>query len=274
MKNRLKSGSRSAEIHFSLSFWYTVLMFLIPDEWYALKSTKKKGRGAFALRDIPQGTLIGDYLGTIIPCDSGNELMNGLYDMMGGSRYDILASPLKNGIQMINHACANNCDLFPYRGHMLYFAARKIFKGEELTVDYGLHAPDDTAISCDRHACYCGTRFCTGTMHNLSKDSTAWENLVTKEFGTEMNKLPGNYGDELQPLAEYPKPITKDYPKIYNIFGSENRPALTCADATLPSVAELRKRIRTTGRRLAFPKLHLMLSGVKEGTLLMERIGS
>ena len=73
-------------------------MFLIPDTWYKVVTLKKTGRGVFALRDIPAGTVIGDYTGKIIPFDSANEKIDGLYDMAGGSKYDVLADPKVKGV--------------------------------------------------------------------------------------------------------------------------------------------------------------------------------
>jgi hypothetical protein len=245
-------------------------MFLIPSSSYTIKTLKKKGRGVFAQQDIAPGTVIGDYLGTIIPFDGADERRDGLYDMVGGSKYDILASPTKKGIQLINHSCANNCDMYPRAGHMLYFALRKIFKGEELTVNYALSTEDDN-VPCDFHACHCGSPLCAGTMHDGWKSSEAWDALVKKESGPWQNKVPGNYGTELPPLAIYPITIAKDYPEIYNHFGTNQKSPQRYGERTLPSVTELRKRIRETGLRIAFPKLHVTVDGIKNGTLLTER---
>jgi len=245
-------------------------MFLIPDFWYVIKTTKKKGRGVFAARDIEAGMVIGDYLGTIIPFDGSDEKKNGLYDMAGGINYDILADPQKKGIQLINHSCANNCDIYPYEGHMLYFALRKILKGEEITVDYGLFAPNDTTVTCNLHACRCGSAICTGTMHSAQKDFDEWEKFVKKQFGKWYEKVPGKYGDQLAPLKRYPH-FVKDNSAIYNnIFGSEEKAAEKYKDEKLPAILELRERIRKTGRQLLFPKLKMTVYGIRDGMLLVK----
>jgi hypothetical protein len=246
-------------------------MFLIPDAWYAVKKTKEKGRSVFAAHDIEAGTIIGDYLGTIIPLDGSDENKNGLYDMAGGLHYDILANPKKNGIHLINHSCANNCNIYPYNGHMFYFALRKIFKGEEITVDYGLFSPDDTTIACNLHACSCGSEICTGTMHTTRKDFRLWDKFLKKQFGEWYKKIPGKYGDQLKPFKKYPGTI-KDYPALYdNIFGAEARSAEKYGDKILPALPELRKRIRTTGRQLSFSKLKITVYGIRDGMVLVKR---
>jgi hypothetical protein len=240
-----------------------------------VKTSKQKGRGAFATKDIEVGTVIGDYLGTIIKSDSSDEHKNGLYDMRGGLRYDILANPKKEGIHLINHSCANNCDAYPYQGHILYYAIRKIFKGEEILVNYGLGGADEKDITCNMHACHCGSKICMGTMHDdqphYDEWYEAWEILIKKEFGPMYRKIPGKYGSQLPPLASYPTVIKNDDVRVYaNIYGSEQESPGTYNDATLPPSPELRKRIRETGRRLTFPKLRLTIYGMRNEILLAE----
>ncbi len=251
-------------------------MFLIPDLWYTIKTTRKKGRGVFAAHDIEAGTIIGDYLGTIIRCNKSDEKKNGLYDMAGGLKYDILADPQKKGIQLINHSCANNCGIYPHQGHMLYFALRKIFKNEEVTVDYGLFAPDDTTITCNLRVCHCGSEICTGTMHSATRNFDSWERLVKKEFGRWYKKVPGKYGSELMPLQEYPSSIQQDRVKIYeyDLFGSEIKIAEKYNDRTLPTMFELRRRIRKTGRQLSLPRIQMIIYGIRGEMLLVKRINS
>lgn len=251
-------------------------MFLIPQSWYSIKKLKNRGRGAFANREIPPGTIIGDYLGTIIKSGSNDENRKGLYDMAGGKKYDILAHPKENGIHLINHSCANNCDAYPYRGHILYVALRKIFKGEEFTVNYSLESPDPKDVPCRLHLCYCGSQFCTGSMHGNKADFEKWfknwDKLVKKNFGQFYRKIPGKYGDELKPYPNYPDAIKIDNPNIYpNLFGSEYQPAAIFKNTNLPQITELRKYIRETGRRLAFPKLHLIIYGICDGMIIAER---
>jgi hypothetical protein len=250
-------------------------MFLIPKSDYVVKNSKKKGRGVFATRDLEAGTVLGDYLGTIIKSDSNDELKNGLYDMRGGEKYDILANPKDDGIHLINHACTNNCDAYPYKGHILYVAIRKIFKGEEILVNYGLGVADERNIFCKLHACHCGSKICRGTMHDAENEYDewyeAWEKLLKQNFGKWYNKVPEKYGEKLQTLILYPTSINTTDPKIYpSIYGSETKIPATYKDSSLPRLAEIKNRIRKTGRRLSFPKLRIIVWGVHNKILFME----
>lgn len=252
-------------------------MFLIPASSYRIKNTGRKGRGVLAACDIAPGTVIGDYLGTIIKPGSNDENKNGLYDMSAGEKYDIMGNRKKRGVPLINHACTNNCDAYPYRGHILYFALRKIFKGEELTVNYSLGVAEEKDIACVRHACHCGSKFCTGSVHENKRNFDLWYahwgKLVKKEFGHLYKKIPGKYGTALPPLSSYPAFIRSNDPRIFPIvFGAETKPPVAYKDATLPSLAELRARIGMTGRQAAFPRLGIVACGLRADIVLAEKI--
>lgn len=247
-------------------------MFIIPESWYKIKNVKKKGRGVFAMRDIEVGTVIGDYVGTIMRPQDENERKNGLYTMSAGERFDILGDPKVKGVHLINHSCANNCDTYPYRGHILLIATRKIFKGEEFTINYSLYGPEEKKTTCAEHTCYCGSRFCTGTMHSPASIFDGWEAFVRKQFGSAYNRVPGNYGDQMPLLEAYPESIKKDYPDIYDVFASEKKTPLRYGDKSFPSLLEIRKRIRESGRPVLFPKLHVKIDGIRSGVLLTERV--
>jgi hypothetical protein len=246
-------------------------MFLIPKPWYTIKKTKKKGRGAFAAQDIPPGTIIGDYLGTIVRPEEDEDEKNGLYGMGGGDRYDIIADRRADGIHLINNSCANNCEMYPFQGHILYIALRKIFKGEELTVKYDLDAEGDT-ITADHRVCHCGSLLCRGTWYgNSSRTIDAWEKLKKKEFGRFYSKeKPGDYGASLLPLEKYPAAVS-DHPELWDIFGAEHKPALSCRDKKLPAASELRRRIRKSGQQLAFRQLGFRVLAVQNGLLVVKR---
>lgn len=252
-------------------------MLLLPKSTYEIRTLKKTGRGVFARRDIEAGTLIGDYLGTIIKPDSNDENKTGLYDMRAGLKYDIWGDPKKEGPHLINHSCASNCEAYPYQGHILYGALRKIFKGEEITINYGLGSANENDVVCKKHACHCGMKICTGNMHEDEAQCDAWfdlwEAFIKKNFGEWYRKVPGPYGSELQPLASYPVNLDLTNSEVYpNIFGSEKKPAVSFRDATLPPLDELRTRIRKTGRRLSFPRLHMRIYGIKNHMIIAERI--
>ena len=156
---------------------------------------------------------------------------------------DILGNPKVKGVHFLNHSCANNCDIYPYQTHILFFALRKIFKGEELSINYCLYGPDEVNTTCNMHACYCGSRFCRGTMHDSFFDFHEWETLVKKEFGVWYKKIPGKYGDQLKPLERYPEFIHPEDQHIYEygVFAAEGKPAAIYKDAMLPEECRTKK---------------------------------
>ncbi len=110
-------------------------------------------------------------------------------------------------------------------------------------------------------------------MHDPGINIDDWEKLLKKEFGAIYKKIPGKYGRQLQPLANYPKFIKYQSQTIYHydIFGSEKKPAAVYQDTSIPTTAELEKRIRETGRQLFFPELHLRIFGIQNNTLFAKR---
>lgn len=68
-----------------------------------------------------------------------------------------------NAARFINHACDPNCyskivDILGSK-HIIIFAMRKIFPGEELTYDYKFAKEDD------KIECYCGAKKCRKYMN-------------------------------------------------------------------------------------------------------------
>jgi tetratricopeptide (TPR) repeat protein len=70
-----------------------------------------------------------------------------------------------SGAEYINHSCAPNLRTRILRGHILYFSARPIERGEELTVDYK-YSDEVTPMPC-----VCGAPACRGTMNIRRRDA-------------------------------------------------------------------------------------------------------
>ncbi len=81
------------------------------------------------------------------------------------SRYDIDGSPLFNKARYINHSCNPNCEVDIIRGKIWIKSIKKIFKGEELSYDYGYEFDRDDFKD---HICNCGSKNCIGYI--ISKD--------------------------------------------------------------------------------------------------------
>lgn len=240
-------------------------MFVLPEGTLELHKTKGKGHGIKVLKDIDAGTVVGDYVGMItraedVPDDGGD-----FYDLVWNEKVSIVADPKEMGVHLVNHSCAPNCGMFPYKGHILYFALRKIFTGEELTMSYMLNPPEpDEAVLFD--ICRCGTPVCRGTLYTSEEMNNRFYAFEEKMSGEYIRKSPGAFGTKLKPLGEYPANVA-DYP-VYDIFGALDTEAVKSDETVLPAVGELRTRIRTTGRKITFPKMNFSVYGIMNGLIV------
>lgn len=190
-------------------------MFIIPKNQFIIRNVKNKGRGVFALSTIEAGTVIGDYLGKIIKAGQETEEEGRLYDLWLNDQVTISPDPKEIGIHLINHSCTPNCFMYPYKGHTLYFAIRRILPGEELTVSYLLDPPSDE--DPDTENCFCGSSICSGTMRVSQKVSNKWTKFVQKKQGKYFGKkLSVKFGEQLPRLPVYPKKINDD--DIYKLL--------------------------------------------------------
>ena len=191
-------------------------MILLPSDYWEIRNTKKKGRGLFAKKEIPKGTIIGDYLGKVIhPRDAVVDEEN-FYLMYYHDSAAIVPEIDKPGVHLLNHSCVPNAWLFIYKGHTLAFALRQILKGEELTIPYLLSPKDEFCKPC-LHVCKCGHLRCNKTMH-LSKDKyDSW-----RKFNDKWTKITKRerirYGKDLPLLPIYPEKISEDYIKGVNLL--------------------------------------------------------
>lgn len=237
-------------------------MFLLPQDHWKVKITKHKGKGVFATKDIPAGTVIGDYLGKVIHTKQEEEYekKHGFYSMYYHDNASVFPDPKTDGIHLINHSCSPNSWMYTYRGHTLYFSTRKIFKGEEITISY-LLGPQDKECNPCTDICKCGSINCSQTMHMPEKHYNAWTSYDTKK-GKETKTERIRLNKALPPLSSYPTNIPDH--DIYTLFGCEDKEALSYADSTLPKKSELRTRMRTSGRYMRFPKLNMTVLGITE----------
>ena len=185
-------------------------MFLISKDLWEVKNTKGKGLGVFAKQEIKNRTVIGDYLGKVIKTAEYDLNMDrkGLYLMYltdEASIYPDLASP---GLHLFNHSCNPNCWIYTYKGHTLFFALKKIKRGDELTISY-LISPNDGYCNPCTHDCKCGSKNCTGTMHMQKDKYNKWQEFQdVKKLKT--GKPMFTLGRNLPKLDSYPKSIPYD----------------------------------------------------------------
>lgn len=121
--------------------------------------------GVFAEQFIPKGRKVIEYTGEKISrretARRARRRYNYLFTL--DDYWTIDGSTGGSGAEFINHCCEPNCVARICKGHILYFAARDILPGEELTVDYRFD-PDVEEVRC-----HCGAPGCRGTI-NLRKE--------------------------------------------------------------------------------------------------------
>ena len=248
-------------------------MFLLDSSYYEIRKTKQKGRGVFARKEIPAGTIIGDYVGILIRDEKAEILekkyKNACYSMdYNDNGLSIFPVNVKaDGIHLINHSCAANCDAYFYYGHTLYFALRRIFPGEELTIDYGFDTASDNKKEF-LHPCFCGSPFCRGTMYTSDARLRRYGAFYRAETkGQRFKTYPA--GTILPLLEKYPQEIKDN--EIFNLFASREVASIICNGEKMPAIKELRKRLRAGGRVLNFKKLGLKISAVMGGDIVVEK---
>jgi uncharacterized protein len=250
-------------------------MLLIPEDTWEMRGrafsaadADKQNRGIFATRPIPAGTVVGDYLGLLIPNEQEATYETGpdFYVMYYDDRVAIWPDRSRAGVHIVNHSCEPNCAIATYRGHSLYYALRKIHVDEELTVSYLLAPIDDDCAPC-RHACRCRARSCTGSMHLPIDRYVAWSRLDRRD-STRTRPVPVAPYQQLQPLDRYPARIGDR--RFHGIFGVAEQASSVSDGDRLPDIAAIRREIRRTGRRLAYPALGLIVLGTRETTIFLE----
>lgn len=117
--------------------------------------------GVYAAESIPANRKVIEYTGERISRREtkkrGERSLNYIFTL--DSYWSIDGSVGGSGAEFINHCCDPNIFSRIVRGHILYYSARPIRKGEELTVDYRF----------DKHVekvpCACGSPHCRGTIN-------------------------------------------------------------------------------------------------------------
>uniref|UniRef100_UPI003AADCCE6 histone-lysine N-methyltransferase 2B n=1 Tax=Centroberyx gerrardi TaxID=166262 RepID=UPI003AADCCE6 len=125
------------------------------------------GRGLFCKRNIEAGEMVIEYAGTVIRSVLTDKREK-YYDSKGIGCYmfriddfDVVDATMHgNAARFINHSCEPNCysRVINVDGHkhIVIFALRKIYRGEELTYDYKFPIEDEN----NKLHCNCGARRC------------------------------------------------------------------------------------------------------------------
>lgn len=137
--------------------------------YVAVRESKIHGRGVFATRKIPAGTLVIEYDGERMTAKQADRRYNPSPDNPTHTFYFSLENGKvidgANDARWINHACEPNCEAREENGRIFIYALRDIRRGEELNYDYGLVVEERYTPSIKRaYACLCGAPTCRRTM--------------------------------------------------------------------------------------------------------------
>lgn len=247
-------------------------MFLLSPKDYVVKKVSKKGRGVFARKEIPAGTIIGDYVGQIITDEEAlrreTRHHNDIYAMNYTDNLSIFPDDHSNtGIHLLNHSCSSNCEIYEYYGHKLFFALRRILPKEELTIDYSLN-PGLVNEKDFLYPCFCKSPFCRGTMYASRNKLKSYHSFCSQKNRNHKFKLL-RAGDVLRPLEKYPKHIKDE--KVFNLFANLKATPVKYSGNKVPLLSELRKYLRDGGRILDYYNLKIKILAIVDNKIIIKK---
>ncbi len=143
-----------------------------PSPLIEVRESPLHGKGVFALRSIPRGRRVIEYLGERVShreadrrYDDKDANDNHTFLFIVDGRTVIDAGVDGNDARFVNHACEPNCESVIEDRRVFIEALRTIKPGEELTYDYQIQREDDDPPDVDEvFACRCGFAGCRGSM--------------------------------------------------------------------------------------------------------------
>ena len=147
-------------------------MTTIEKPWHVVRNSNVHGNGVFAARAIPAGTKIIEYGGKTIsakeadrrhPTNPDDPFHTFFFSISSGKVID--GNDEGNDARWINHSCRPNCEPVEVDGRIFIQTRRQVWRGEELTFDYGLVSDEPLTDALKaKYACRCGAKKCKGTM--------------------------------------------------------------------------------------------------------------
>jgi SET domain-containing protein len=139
---------------------------------FEVRASSLHGLGVFALRPIPKGTRVIEYLGERVSHAEADRRYEGKEDgdnhtflFIADDETVIDAGVDGNDARFVNHSCEPNCESVIEESRVFIDAIRAIAAGEELTYDYQIQREADDPPDIDVvFACRCGHPGCRGTM--------------------------------------------------------------------------------------------------------------
>jgi len=120
-----------------------------------------QGRGLFALSPVAARKKLGELGGELITQREARRRARAadvimIVEFGDGTALD--ASRSASGFRYVNHSCEPNTFMRLYRGHVEFYALRRVEAGEELTCDYG------ETHHAGKLPCRCGSPTCRGRL--------------------------------------------------------------------------------------------------------------
>ena len=152
-------------------------------EYCEARSSEIHGTGVYAIKDIPVGKKIIEYLGERIDKEESERRANAqmehaektgdaaVYIFTLNKKWDLDGNMPWNTARLLNHSCAPNCEAWIEDKQIFLYSLREIAKGEELTFDYGFDIEN-----YEDHPCLCGSDDCVGYI--VGRDH--WEELAAR----------------------------------------------------------------------------------------------
>ncbi len=139
---------------------------------FEVRRSRIHGHGVFALRPIPKGTRIIEYVGDRVShaqadrrYEDHDESDNHTFLFSVDRGLVIDAGIGGNEARFINHSCGPNCESVIEHRRVFIEAIRDIEPGEELSYDYQIGRERGDPPNVDEiYACRCGSAQCRGTM--------------------------------------------------------------------------------------------------------------
>ena len=129
------------------------------DQLIEFKASAIDGTGGYAVRSIPAGATVIEYLGRKIDkqesqrqCELENHFIFSL-----DAEQDLDGNVDWNPARLLNHSCQPNCEAQEGEGRVWIVALRVIAPGEEITFNYNYDLTDYR-----EHPCRCGAPNCVG----------------------------------------------------------------------------------------------------------------
>jgi len=123
-----------------------------------IRGSKIHGLGIFAVRAIPAGTPLLEYVGKVLSKEEFSCLRDKTYCFEIDQDHTMDGAQVPwNPAGFFNHSCEPNCKIVRLDGKIWIFTRRDVEADEELTFNYG-YRPENLR----RYPCRCGAPGCIG----------------------------------------------------------------------------------------------------------------